>query len=177
MDFRKFNITTKKDPLPFMDEVLDKVANHEIGSFMDDFLGYHKVKILLEDHANTRQHSLLTKVLSCGLSCCSTSKMPHEQVVSKALWEYLDVFMKLFLENFIVFNYMDTHVPKFRLRCEKCQEFNISFNLKNFFFVFSGIIIRFLVFQEGNLLNPIILKPLSICQFPSTPMTSKFLMV
>jgi hypothetical protein len=25
-------------PLPFMDEVLDKVANHEIGSFLDGIL-------------------------------------------------------------------------------------------------------------------------------------------
>jgi hypothetical protein len=41
-------------PLPFMDEVLDKVANHEIGSFLDEFLGYHQGKIVLEHHANTR---------------------------------------------------------------------------------------------------------------------------
>jgi hypothetical protein len=76
--------------------------------------------------------------------------MPHQQAVSKALWEYLDVFMKLFLENFIVFNYMDTHVLK-------------PSTLRNVFFLFLGIIIKFLMFQEGNLLYPIFLKPLSIC--------------
>jgi hypothetical protein len=53
----------------------------------------------------------------------------------------------------------------------------VASTLINVFFVFLGIIIRFSVFQEGSLLNPIFLKPLSINQFPSTPMTSKFLMV
>ncbi len=37
-----------------MDKVLDKVANHEIGSFLDEFLRFHRVKIVLEHHANTR---------------------------------------------------------------------------------------------------------------------------
>jgi hypothetical protein len=37
MDFCQFNVVTKKDPypLPFIKEVLDKVAGHEAYSFLD----------------------------------------------------------------------------------------------------------------------------------------------
>jgi hypothetical protein len=43
IDFKRLNATTKKDPypLPFMDEVLDLVAKHEVYSFLDKFSNYH----------------------------------------------------------------------------------------------------------------------------------------
>jgi hypothetical protein len=39
MDIQKLNIATKKEPypLPFMEEVLNMLARHEIYSFLDDF--------------------------------------------------------------------------------------------------------------------------------------------
>ncbi len=52
IDFHKLNATTKKDqyPLPFMDEVLDKVESHEVYSFLDGSSGYHQIQIVHEDH-------------------------------------------------------------------------------------------------------------------------------
>jgi hypothetical protein len=43
VDFRKLNVTTKKDPypLPFIEEVLDMVAGHEMYYFLDGFSSYH----------------------------------------------------------------------------------------------------------------------------------------
>jgi hypothetical protein len=43
VDFQKLYIDTKKDPnpLPFMEEVLDMVARHEVYLFLDGFSGYH----------------------------------------------------------------------------------------------------------------------------------------
>jgi hypothetical protein len=51
MDFQKLNVVTKKDPypLPFMEEVLDMVAGHEVYSFLDGFSSYHQIMIALED--------------------------------------------------------------------------------------------------------------------------------
>jgi hypothetical protein len=39
MGFRKFNATIKKDPymLPFIDEVINIVAGHEVYTFLDSF--------------------------------------------------------------------------------------------------------------------------------------------
>jgi len=49
------NIATKKDfyPLPFTWEVLDMVARHEVYSFLDDFLSYHQIMIMLKDRYKT----------------------------------------------------------------------------------------------------------------------------
>jgi hypothetical protein len=43
VNFRKFNVTIKKDPypLPFIDEVINIIARHEVYTFLDDFSGYH----------------------------------------------------------------------------------------------------------------------------------------
>jgi hypothetical protein len=43
VDFRKFNITIKKDPylLLFMDKVISIVVRHKIYTFLDGFSRYH----------------------------------------------------------------------------------------------------------------------------------------
>ncbi len=43
VDFRKLNVTTKKDPYPspFIDEVINIVIKHEVYIFLDGFFGYH----------------------------------------------------------------------------------------------------------------------------------------
>jgi hypothetical protein len=59
------------------------------------------------------------------------------------------VFMKLFLND------LKTHMVKLQLCFDKCQEFGISFNLeKCMFMVFSGVILSYIVFKEGKLLDP-----------------------
>jgi len=42
-DFRKLNVTTKKDffPLPFIDEVLNTMVGCEAFLFLDGYFGYH----------------------------------------------------------------------------------------------------------------------------------------
>jgi len=50
IDFKKLNITTKKDPypLPFTDEVLNIIIGYEAYSFLDGYLGYHQISITLK---------------------------------------------------------------------------------------------------------------------------------
>jgi hypothetical protein len=51
IDFRKLNMTTKKDPYPllFTDEVLDIVIGYEAYSFLDGYSRYHQMSITLKD--------------------------------------------------------------------------------------------------------------------------------
>jgi hypothetical protein len=55
VDFRKLNIVTKKNPypLPFMDEVINKIVGHEVYTFLDEFSRYHQISIALEDQHKT----------------------------------------------------------------------------------------------------------------------------
>jgi hypothetical protein len=51
IDFRKLNATTKKDPypLPFTDEMLNKIVRYEAYSFLDGYSRYHQISIAPED--------------------------------------------------------------------------------------------------------------------------------
>jgi len=51
VDFRKLKIVTKKDPypLPFIDDVINTIARHEVYTFLDGFSRYHQIFITLED--------------------------------------------------------------------------------------------------------------------------------
>jgi hypothetical protein len=78
-----------------------------------------------------------------------------QKVVTITFKEYLDTFMKMLLDDFIVYSDMETHLQKFRLCFQKCSEYNINLNLKNYsFMVCFGIIIGFIISKEGKLLDP-----------------------
>jgi len=50
-DFKKFKVSTKKDlySLPFTDEVINIITEHEIYTFLNEVLGYHQISIALEN--------------------------------------------------------------------------------------------------------------------------------
>jgi hypothetical protein len=112
-----------------MDEVLNIVARHNVYSFLDGYYGYHQISIAPEDIYNK------TFVTNWGVFACvvmpfglKNEPLIYQRVVSKAFRNYLDKFMKFFLDNFIVYNDMDTHLQKLKLCFQKCKEFGISLN-------------------------------------------------
>jgi hypothetical protein len=50
--------------------------------------------------------------------------------VSKAFREYLDQFMKIFLDDFIIYSDTENHLMKLKLWFQKCKEYIISLNPK-----------------------------------------------
>jgi hypothetical protein len=63
--------------------------------------------------------------------------------------------MKIFLDDFIVYSDMESHLQKLRLCFQKCKEYDISLNPnKCAFMVFSRMILGFIVSKEGKLLDP-----------------------
>lgn len=55
IDYRELNKATLKDyfPLPFIDQVLDTLADRKYFSFLDGFSGYNQIQISLEDQDKT----------------------------------------------------------------------------------------------------------------------------
>ena len=51
IDYRKLNPVTRKDhfPLPFIDQVLEKVSSHPFYYFLDGYFGYFQIEIVVED--------------------------------------------------------------------------------------------------------------------------------
>ena len=50
-DYRKRNIVTEKDhhPLPFIDQILEKLVGQEYFFFVDGYLGYNQINIHRDD--------------------------------------------------------------------------------------------------------------------------------
>ena len=55
LDYRKLNAGTRKDnfPLPFVDQMLGRVAGHEFYCFLDGYSRYIQIEITLEDQEKT----------------------------------------------------------------------------------------------------------------------------
>nr|GEV59133.1 reverse transcriptase domain-containing protein [Tanacetum cinerariifolium] len=55
IDYRKLNDATRKDhfPLPFMDQMLERLAENEFCCFLDGFLGYFQIPIDPQDQEKT----------------------------------------------------------------------------------------------------------------------------
>jgi hypothetical protein len=60
--------------------------------------------------------------------------------------------MRIFLDDFIMYNDMESHLQKLKLCLQKCREYGISLNLeKCAFMVFSGMILGFIISWERKL--------------------------
>ncbi|KAI5351478.1 hypothetical protein L3X38_004369 [Prunus dulcis] len=55
IDYRKLNTTTSKDhfPLPFIDQMLERLAGHSHYCFLDGYSGYNQIAIAPEDQEKT----------------------------------------------------------------------------------------------------------------------------
>ncbi len=55
VDFRKLNVTIKKDPYPlhFTNEIINTITGHEVYTFMEGFSRYHQISIASEDQYKT----------------------------------------------------------------------------------------------------------------------------
>jgi hypothetical protein len=126
LDFRKLNIATKKYSysFPFTNEVINIIVGHEVYTFLDGFYGYQQISITLKDD----KYKIIF-VTECGAFVWvsmpfGVKNEPHtyQWVVTKAFREYVDVFMEIFLIDFIVFSDLSTHIKKFKkcfLTCVK----------------------------------------------------------
>ncbi len=75
----------------------------------------------------------------------------YQRAITKIFHEYINVFMKIFLDGLIVFSDLLIHLEKFRKCFFKCREFGISLNPnKCAFMVFSRTII---VPKEGKVMD------------------------
>jgi hypothetical protein len=74
--------------------------------------------------------------------------------------------MKIFLNDFNMFNNLDTHLPKLWLCFNKCIDIDISLNPKKCMFsVHSRVILGYVVSKEGKL--PYLKKILAIVHMPT----------
>jgi hypothetical protein len=58
IDYQKLNKATRKDHflLPFIDEILERLANHSLFCYLDGYSGYHQILIHPNDPEQDHLH-------------------------------------------------------------------------------------------------------------------------
>jgi len=101
---------------------------------------------------------LQTRGLLYGSLCHLEFKMELKHIremLPKHSNNILISFMKIFLDDFTLYNEMESHLQKLILCFQKCKKYGISLNLdKCAFMVFSGMILGFIVSKKRKLPYP-----------------------
>ncbi|KAL3680880.1 hypothetical protein R1sor_023836 [Riccia sorocarpa] len=157
VDYRKLNEFTVKDlyPIPFIDDILDKVAGREAYTFMDGYSGYNKVEISPEDRKKTTfitpWGAYAYARMPFGLS---NTPATFQRLVIDTFAEYLGDFMEAFLDDFTVYGSADQHLQQLEKALIKCLENQISLNPeKCVFWVQSGVLLGHIICSEGILMD------------------------
>ncbi len=157
--------------LPFTNEVINTITGHEVYTFLDGSSKYHQISIALEGQYKITfvndWGAFVWVVMPFGVK---NGPSTYQRTVTKAFHEYIDVFMKIFLDDFTIFNDLSTHLKKFKQCLLECREYDINLNPeKCAFMVCSRTILGFIVSKEGKTHDPKKIKTLIKMPVPKTP--------
>jgi hypothetical protein len=106
IDYRKLNKATQKDyfSLPFIDEMLVRLANHSVFCYRDHYSGYNKIPIDPDDQNKTTftcpYGTFTYKRMSFGLCNAPASFQMCMMVIFSNLIEKV---MEMFADDFLVY--------------------------------------------------------------------------
>ncbi|GJT44427.1 reverse transcriptase domain-containing protein [Tanacetum coccineum] len=126
IDYRKLNEATRKDhfPLPFMDQMLERLAGNQFYCFLDGFSGYFQIPIDPKDQEKTTftcpYAYILPIVLAFGLSMATPA---HSRSMMAIFHDMIEKTMEVFMDDSFQssvdsFTTCYSHVDKMLKRCE-----------------------------------------------------------
>ncbi|KAL4388732.1 hypothetical protein GQ457_09G016560 [Hibiscus cannabinus] len=128
MDYRKLNKATKKDlfPLPFIDQMLDRLAGKEFYCFLDGYSGYNQIAIAPEDQEKTTficpYGTYAFRRIPFGLcNAPATFQRCMLAIFSDMVEEFLEVFMDDFSMSGETFDSCLGNLAKVLKRCEEAD--------------------------------------------------------
>ena len=154
IDYRKLNKASRKDhfPLPFLDQMLDRLAGHEYYCFLDGYSGYNQIAIAPEDQEKTTftcpYGSFAFKRMPFGLcNAPSTFQRCMMAIFSDMVEKTIEVFMDDFS---ILGDSFDNCLENLRSVLIRCEEINLVLNWeKCHFMVQEGIVLRHRISTRG----------------------------
>ncbi|GKB84648.1 reverse transcriptase domain-containing protein, partial [Tanacetum coccineum] len=154
IDYRKLNDATRKDhfPLPFMDQMLERLAGNEYYCFLDGFFGYFQIPIDPQDQEKT--------TFTCPYGTFAYRRMPFglcnalgtfQRCMMAIFHDMIEETMEVFMDDFSVFgdsfSSCLSHLDKMLKRCE---DTNLVLNWeKCHFMVKEGIVLVHKISKSG----------------------------
>ncbi|RDY01295.1 Retrovirus-related Pol polyprotein, partial [Mucuna pruriens] len=149
IDYQRLNQATCKDhfPLPFIDQVLEKLVGKSHYCFLDGFSGYMKIHIAPEDQYKT--------TFTCPFGTFAYTRMPFglcnapstfQCCMTSIFSDLLQECMKVFMDDW----YMSIHLTHAWKTYPRCIETNLVLNFeKCHFMVIEGIVLGHLASNKG----------------------------
>nr|GEX69211.1 reverse transcriptase domain-containing protein [Tanacetum cinerariifolium] len=154
IDYRKLNEATRKDhfPLPFMDQMLERLARNEYYCFLDGFSGYFQIPINPCDQEKT--------TFTCPYGTFAYRHMPFGlynapgtfQMCMLAIFhDMVEKTMEDFMDDFSVFrNYFENCLSRLDKMLQRCEDTNLTLNWeKSHFMVKEGIVLGHKISKNG----------------------------
>ncbi|RVW41521.1 Retrovirus-related Pol polyprotein from transposon 17.6 [Vitis vinifera] len=172
IDFRKLNAVTKKDhfPLPFLDQVLERVAGHDYYCFLDGYSGYFQIAIALEDQEKT--------TFTCPFGTYAYRRMPFGLCNAPATFQrcMLSIFsdmveriMEVFMDDLTVYGKtFDDCLLNLKKVLKRCIENDFSKLGKCHFMATSGVVLGHIISKEGIQVDPAKIELISKLPSPTT---------
>ncbi|KAL5568863.1 hypothetical protein UlMin_025438 [Ulmus minor] len=154
MDYRRLNKNTRKDhfPLPFIDQMLDRLAGREYYCFLDGYSGYNQIVIAPEDQHKT--------TFTCPYGTFSFRRMPFglcnapatfQRCMMAIFTEMVEHFVEVFMDDFSIFgDSFGLCLENLAKVLKRCEETNLVLNWeKCHFMVKEGIVLGHKVSRDG----------------------------
>src|SRR3954466_11483485 len=154
IDYRKLNKATRKDhfPLPFMDQMLERLSGQQFYCFLDGYSGYNQIVVNPEDHEKT--------AFTCPFGIFAYRRMPFglcnapatfQRCMQAIFDDMLEKHMEVFMDDFSVFGKsFENCLTNLALVLERCQQTNLILNWeKCHFMVREGIVLGHKISYKG----------------------------
>ena len=154
IDYRKLNKATRKDhfPLPFLDQMLDRLAGYEYYCFLDGYSGYNQIAIAPEDQEKT--------TFTCPYGTFAFRRMPFglcnapgtfQRCMMAIFSDMVEKTIEIFMDDFSVMgNSFDNCLANLRAVLARCEETNLVLNWeKCHFMVQEGIVLGHRISARG----------------------------
>ena len=146
IDYRKLNTTTRKDhfPLPFIDQMLDRLAGHPHFCFLDGYSGYNQISIAPENQEKT--------TFTCPFGTFAFRRMPFglcnapgtfQRCMMSIFSDLAEEVMEIFMDDFTVYgSSFEQCLHNLGTVLQRCKDKNLALNWeKCHFMVTEGIVL------------------------------------
>ncbi|XP_073317240.1 uncharacterized protein [Primulina huaijiensis] len=154
IDYRKLNDATRKDhfTLPFIDQMLERLAGHEFYCFLDGYSGYNQITIAPEDQEKTTftwpYGTFAFRRMPFGL--CN-APATFQRCMTAIFHDMIETFLEIFMDDFSIFGAtFDECLQNLRSVLKRCEATNLVLNWeKCHFMVQEGIVLGHKVSENG----------------------------
>ena len=172
IDYRRLNEVTRKDhfPLPFMDQLLERVSGHPFYYFLDGYTGYFHIEISVDDQDKT--------TFTCPFGTYAYRRMPFD--LCNAPTTFQQWMLSIFSD--LVEHIMEVYMDDIKVYGEsfyeclihlgtvlhRCIEKNLVLNWEKFhFMVNQGIVLGHVISDKGIEVDKEKIELISKLPFPN----------